>query len=124
MFKLFNAASYSGTFSSVQLPSLSAGLAWNTNGLNTNGTLAVVSTAPPTPPFISQAALAGTNFTFNGTGGVANASFYLLATTNLAAPLGTWTRLLTNLFDGSGNFNLTNARDPNLPQSFCCLQLP
>jgi hypothetical protein len=34
-FKLFNAGSYSGAFSSVQLPPLSASLAWNTSALNT-----------------------------------------------------------------------------------------
>ena len=38
-FKLFNAASYSGAFASAVLPPLPAGLAWNTNSLNTNGTL-------------------------------------------------------------------------------------
>jgi len=43
-FKLFIAADYIGAYSSVILPSLSAGLAWNTNALNTSGTLSVFST--------------------------------------------------------------------------------
>ena len=51
-FKLFNAASYNGAFASVILPPLPAGLAWNTNSLNTNGTLSVVVA---TKPFIASA---------------------------------------------------------------------
>jgi hypothetical protein len=39
-------------------------------------------------------------------------------------PLTNWLRLLTNPFDGSGNFNFTNAMNPNSPQSFYLLQLP
>jgi autotransporter-associated beta strand protein len=41
-FKLFNASSYAGTFSTLTLPSLNAPLAWNTDGL-TNGILSVVA---------------------------------------------------------------------------------
>jgi hypothetical protein len=71
--------------------------------LNTNGTLSVVVT---TKPFISSAGMAGNGFVFGGTGGVAGANFYLLGSTNLAASdLTNWTRLLTNQFDGNGNFN-------------------
>ena len=43
-FKLFNAGSYSGNFSSLVLPALN-GLAWYTNGL-TNGTITIGPTAP------------------------------------------------------------------------------
>ncbi|HEV2455044.1 MAG TPA: autotransporter-associated beta strand repeat-containing protein, partial [Verrucomicrobiae bacterium] len=43
-FKLFNASSYAGGFSSLILPTLT-GLGWNTNGL-TNGVLTVAPTAP------------------------------------------------------------------------------
>ena len=44
-FKLFQAGSMSGAFNSNALPSLSAGLAWNTNNLN-RGVLSVVPTTP------------------------------------------------------------------------------
>jgi hypothetical protein len=40
------------------------------------------------------------------------------------APLTNWTRLLTNQFDGNGNFNFTNPLDPGSAQSFDLLQLP
>jgi autotransporter-associated beta strand protein len=120
-FKLFNAASYSGSFASVILPSLSAGLAWNANALNTNGTLSVVVVAKP---YIASAAISGNGFAFTGTGGVANANFYLLGSTNLSTPLTNWLQLLTNQFDNNGNFNFTNPLNPNSPQSFYRLQLP
>jgi hypothetical protein len=42
----------------------------------------------------------------------------------MALPLTNWTRLLTNQFDASGNFNLTNAMVTNSPQNFYLLQLP
>jgi fibronectin-binding autotransporter adhesin len=118
-FKLFNAASYHGAFSNVILPSLPAGLGWNTNALNTSGTLSVVVI---TKPFIASAFLSGNGFAFTGTGGVANANFYLLGSTNLSTPVTNWTRLLTNQFDNSGDFNFSNPFGTN-SQNFYMLQL-
>jgi hypothetical protein len=120
-FKLFNATSYSGSFATVKLPPLPAGLGWNTNNLNIGGALSVVVTAKPV---IGPFSIFGNAFVFAGTGGVANANFCLLGTTNLAGPLNNWTCLLTNQFDNSGNFNFTNALNPNWPQGFYLLQLP
>ncbi len=77
----------------------------------------------PLPPFISSLSVASGNFVFSGTGGVASASFYLLGTTNLSDPMSNWARLQTNQFDGSGNFDITNAPDPDWPQGFFQLQL-
>ena len=119
-FKLFNAASYSGEFSKIILPSLPAGLGWNTNGINTNGSLAVVIASKPV---IGPLALSGNSLVMSGSGGVANASYYLLASTNVAQPLSNWTRLLTNQFDNNGNFNFTNAFGTNA-QNFYLLQVP
>jgi hypothetical protein len=48
-------------------------------------------------------------------------SYYVLAATNTALPLSTWTRIATNAFVG-GNFSFTN--DVNLPQRYYLLQLP
>ncbi len=119
-FKLFSAASYNGAFAKVILPSLPAGLAWNTNSLNTSGTLAV---AVATKPFIASADISGDGFAFTGTGGVANANFYLLGSTNLSTPVTNWTCLLTNQFDGNGNFNFTNFPNNNSPLNFYLLRL-
>jgi hypothetical protein len=108
-----------GTFASVILPPLAAGLAWNTNSLNTSGTLSV---AIITKPVIGTVSISGGGLALAGTGGVANANFYLLGSTNLSTPVTNWTRLLTNQFDNSGNFNFTNPRGTNT-QTFYLLQL-
>ncbi len=116
-FKLFNAASYSGTFANVKLPTLTFGLAWNTNSLNTAGIISVVVN---TTPVFGGLSVLGNNLVLSGTGGVGNANFILLGTTNLASP--NWTPLLTNQFDGSGNFIFTNAPGTN-DQNYFRLQL-
>ena len=82
--------------------------------------MSVVITAKPV---ISSISISGDGLSLNGTGGVGNANFYLLGSTNLALPVANWTRLLTNQFDGNGNFSLTNAINPGGPQTFYRLQL-
>jgi autotransporter-associated beta strand protein len=120
-FKLFNAAGYSGSFSSFNLPSLSAGLGWNTGALNTSGVLSVVVNAKPV---IGTISISPGGLSLSGSGGVASANFYLLASTNLVTPLTNWTLLTTNQFDTNGNFNFTNTVNTNSPQSFYLLELP
>jgi fibronectin-binding autotransporter adhesin len=68
-FKLFNAASYGGAFANVTLPPLAAGLNWNTNALNTNGTLAVVVSVLSTATVLNplSAVTYGTPVTFTAT---------------------------------------------------------
>jgi len=60
----------------------------------------------------------------SGSGGTPSATYYLLASTNLTMPPASWTRLLTNQFDSSGNFDFTNVLNPNWPQGYYRLQLP
>jgi autotransporter-associated beta strand protein len=114
-FKLIDATTYSGSFSSVTLPTLDSTMAWNTNNL-TNGVLSIVSTVAPS---IGPVTISGTDLIFTATGG-ANGPFYLLGSTDL--PPGTWTRLLTNQFDTNGNFTFTNSINGS-PQVFYRLQL-
>ena len=120
-FNLFNAASYGGSFASVILPALATGLAWNTSTLNTSGILSVVAASKPV---FGNLSVTANGLNFSGTGGVAGATYYLLGSTNVTIPAGNWTRLLTNQFDGSGNFNFTNSLKTNTPQSFYQLQVP
>jgi autotransporter-associated beta strand protein len=58
----------------------------------------------------------------SGSGGAANAVYYLLISTNLATPPAGWTRVLTNQFDVAGNFTVTNPPATN-SQTFYRLQL-
>jgi hypothetical protein len=44
----------------------------------------------------------------SGTNGVANGVYYVLSSTNLAAPLATrWTPIATNAFNASGDFDIS-----------------
>jgi rhamnogalacturonan endolyase len=120
-FQLFSAANFSGTFASLTLPTLATNLLWNTNALISSGVLMV---ATPTPPVIGSIAVSGTSFVFTGTGGLANANYYLVGSTNLTVPVTNWTRLLTNKFDAGGNFNFTNPLNAGWPQGYYRLLVP
>jgi rhamnogalacturonan endolyase len=119
-FKLFNAASYAGSFSGFVLPSLTGTLAWNTNALASSGSLSVVALTPPT---ITAFQVAGTNLTISGSGGTTNWPYFIEASTNLES--GQWTPIATNQFDSSGDFSatITNAIETNQAQTFFRLQL-
>ena len=60
----------------------------------------------------------------SGSGGTPNTSYYILTATNLATPLPDWTPLLTNQFDASGNFHVTNSFAPRNRQQFYRLEVP
>jgi fibronectin-binding autotransporter adhesin len=123
-FKLFAAASYSGSFSSiVSTPALDAGLVWDTSTLRIDGTLRV-KLATASPPTFSSVNLSGTNLVFHGTNAPLSGNYYVFSSTNLTTPLSNWTPVATNSFDGSGGFSFTNSIDPAQPQQFFILQLP
>jgi autotransporter-associated beta strand protein len=117
VFHLFSAGTFSGQFGSVTLPTLASGLYWDTSTFAIDGTIRV---AVQTPPVFGNVSLANGKLVFSGTGGVPNANFYLLASTNLTD----WVPILTNQFDGNGNFNLTNSSDPNASQNYYIIQIP
>jgi autotransporter-associated beta strand protein len=77
-----------------------------------------------TPPVFGSIVITNGNAVFSGTGGPTNVPYYVLMTTNIALPAANWTRIATNQFDSSGNFNCTNAIVPGMPQTFYRLQLP
>jgi hypothetical protein len=64
------------------------------------------------------------NVMLSGSGGLPFANYHLLSATNVAVPVGNWTRLTTNQFDVSGNFSLTNAINANAAQTFYRLEIP
>jgi autotransporter-associated beta strand protein len=120
-FKLFSAGNFSGNFSTIALPVLTSGLYWDTSTLAIDRTIRV---GVETSPVIGNIKFFGNQLIFSGTGGVTNGAYYVLTSTNLATPLTNWTRLLTNQFDGNGNFNFTNAPALNSAQNFYQLQSP
>ena len=90
--------------------------------LATNSTSLLLSFV--SQPNITNLSIAGGNFAIGGGNGVPNATYYVLGSTNLTLPLGSWTRITTNAFDGNGNFYFSNAIDPALSQQFFLLQMP
>jgi len=119
-FQLFSVGNVSGNFSSVTLPALTSGLYWITNELVTGGK---VSVRMETPPIIGNINFTSGQLILSGTGGLTNGTYYVLTSTNLAAPLTNWPRLLTNQFDDSGNFNFTNPLNPGQSQLFYFLEV-
>ena len=117
-FKLFNAASYGGAFTNVQLPALAAGQAWNTNALATAGSISIVAL---TAPLFTSVQLENGQLAINGSGGPANWNYTVLVATNLSAPQ--WIPTATNHFDAAGNLNFTNSLNANSPARFYRLQL-
>ena len=104
-FKLFSATNYVGSFT-LQPAQPAIGLKWDTSQLNVSGTLRIV--ALPRPG-ITGVIFSGGNVTIGGTNGTAGFSYRVLGSTNVSAPLATWTILGTNVFDGSGNFSFTTS---------------
>jgi hypothetical protein len=123
-FQLFNAPGYPATsFSSITLPSLSAGLGWQTN-LTINGTIKVVSVASPASPKINNISLSGGNVVLSGTNNAGpGGTYHILTSTNLSLSLSNWNPLTNGSFDHSGNFSSTNAAGANR-QQFYILQVP
>jgi fibronectin-binding autotransporter adhesin len=119
-FKLFTATNYSGAFTSIVPATPGPGLAWSTNTLS-GGVLSVV--AGQLQPIISSINLSGTNLVISGVNEVQGEQYNLLTSTNLLAPLGTWTVVTTNTFSG-GIFSITNSTHANMPQSFYILRVP
>jgi autotransporter-associated beta strand protein len=120
-FKLFSALGYSGSFATITPATPGPGQAWDTSALATTGTIKVVTIAPPR---FGSIAIVGTSAVFSGSNGVASTSYYVLASTNLALPRTSWTRIATNAFDVNGHFAFTNSLTPPLPQRFYQIQLP
>jgi hypothetical protein len=67
----------------------------------------VASTVPPpASPVTVQVQFSGGSLNLSGTGGTANATYYVVGSTNLTLPMAQWTVVSTNQFDGSGNFSV------------------
>lgn len=122
-FKIFNASSYSGAFTSVT-PAPGAGLAWDTSTLATDGTLRVKTAGPPPQPKINNVAVDSGKLVFSGTNGTPGAGYSVLSSTNVALAVASWTVDSTGTFDSTGAFRCTNAISPSIPAKFFMLRVP
>ena len=76
------------------------------------------------PPVIGSVGLVSGELVLNGSGGITNGTYYVLTSTNVAAPLTDWSHLQTNQFDGGGSFNFTIPINQNSAQRFYLLKIP
>jgi autotransporter-associated beta strand protein len=123
-FKLYDAGSYSGSFLLILPPTPGAGLTWDTSSLVIDGTLKVSAPTTPVPHFTSISR-SGSTLSFSGTNGIPSHDYHVITSSNvLLSPLSSWTSVLTNQFDGSGNFNFTQPVTPATPGLFYQLRVP
>jgi len=121
-YKLFDSgtASYPGAFATIKLPPLGPGVSWNTSQLGVSGTLSVDGRL--ILPVFGGVSVSGGNFTFSGSGGTTNGTYYVLSTTNLTETLSDWARFATNTFDANGNFSFSTPIVPGVPNRFFLVQ--
>jgi T5SS/PEP-CTERM-associated repeat protein len=120
-FKLFSATNYFGAFDTVSPSTPGPGLKWNTNSLNVDGVLGVISTT--TPPTLRTALAAGGNLVIDATGGNPYGVCYLLTCTNFPPTPADWTYVTTNYFDVLGATSFTNAIPANDSQRYFRIQV-
>jgi hypothetical protein len=120
-FKLFDAGSYSGSFT-IEPATPGVGLFWDTSELTTSGILKVVSTAPA--PGIASATRVGNNLVLAGSGGAPNGAYSVVTATDVTLPVASWTVVGTASFDGSGNFSFPTPISFSTPQRFYRIRVP
>ncbi len=94
---------------------------WNATVVNGTPSAPVGFTVSvPATVSINPAALESAgpgNLVLSGSGGVAGDSYAVMSTANLNPPV-VWTPVVTNTFDGSGNFSYTNTVSSGTPKLF------
>jgi autotransporter-associated beta strand protein len=108
----------SGSFNLVILPNY---YSWNTNDLAVDGTITVTGVLPG--PTISSVEASGSSLSISVTNGAPNGPLTVLTSSDLLAPISSWTVLTTGQFDGSGNYSFQDGIDPTIPQKFYMLQV-
>jgi autotransporter-associated beta strand protein len=117
-FTLFSSAVSGGDTLSVT----GGGVIWSNNLVN-DGSIIVLSTTVP-HPVITSVGSTSSGIVFSGTNGIANGTYHVLSTTNLALPLSSWTQESAGTFDDRGNFSATNTVSAGVPQKFYRLTIP
>jgi len=117
-FNLFDWGTQSGSFTATNLP---AGYLWDTSQLNVNGTIRVLAVSPAR---ITSSTVSGGNLILQGAGGPPGASYSWLTSTNVAAPMATWTTNTTGVFDSGGSFSNAFPINTSEPKRFFRLKTP
>ncbi len=118
-YPIFSASSASGNFAGI-IPNPGSFLRWRFTPAS--GVLSVVSSL--STPVFTALGRADTNMILQVANGSPGATAYLLGTTNVTLSLATWSRLVTNSFDVSGNLTFTNTISPNSVSRFYRVAVP
>lgn len=82
---------------------------------------------PISSPAIRSFTLSGSSLEMNGSNGLPGKPYIVLSSTNLMLPLAQWTPVLTNVFDSSGNFDVSfgnvGSSNPATVQQYFTLSL-
>jgi hypothetical protein len=68
--------------------------------------------------------IVGADLVVGGVGGRAGSNYVLLATTNVALPMNSWTPIRTNQFGTFGECSVTNAFNTGIPQQYFRVRTP
>jgi hypothetical protein len=120
-FQLFSAPSMTGTFSSISPATPGSGLAWDTSQLNTLGTIGIIAGA--SQPVVKSVRVSNGSLIFSGNNGTSGGNYAVLTATNVTTALTNWTSLVTNSFDNTGAFSVTNAISSGTPHQYFILKL-
>ena len=82
-------------------------------------TMSIPDYLVPSPvPQILDVAATGSEVTLSGGNGLVNGLYYVVSSSDISFPAGSWTVVETNFFDTSGNFTSTIPQNPSQPVSF------
>ena len=93
----------------------------NGNGGSATSLVTITINTPPTPR-MAHVTAAGGSLVLSGTNGAPNGAYTIVASTNVALAVSSWTPVATNLFDGSGNFSNSIPVTNTVPQDFFLLK--
>jgi autotransporter-associated beta strand protein len=113
-FDLFDGA-LSGGFTTLDLGYYT----WDTSQLAVNGTISVTGFLPPPTLGVT---FDGFNLTLNAAGGIPGSALAVVTSTDVNAPRDTWTTVLNDVFDPSGNYITIIPVDANTPQRYYAIR--
>lgn len=105
----------SGTGPSIYLDEVRLGTTW---AEVTPPSGVVVPPQPVGQPRFTETFVAPTGLVLRGTDGIANGTFTVLGSADPALPVMQWSTVVTQSFNASGNFDLTNPISPATPWQF------
>jgi len=89
-------------------------------GAGGNGTIRVTGLLPlPT----AGVTVSGTNMVLTSTGGVRGGQLTVVTSTNVVAPLNTWTTVTNDVYNGTGQYSLTIPINPASAQQFYVIEV-